>query len=352
MYALNESDDLPRMIHMYNFRDKSCRIDSFHCHQFSSPKKRIMKNIVFGVVCSLSTLPSSFAQQQFNNGGFENYIDCPTGWDETNKIVGCIGRNDTPDYYNCNYNPSSANNGTGSVYLGAIRDASNNQDVTEGITLELTTPLTSGETYTVDISTNYGVSVYGDPNFDYTQIRQCYNLKFVFAMGNVTGDPAIPHYEIDAEAVVGNQNSDYADFSFSFLADQNYTHVYIVTGSTSTNTSSNPNPDCASAGATAYVYYNIIDDLSITPEEGSSAGIEENVASNYRIYPNPVTDVVSIERTTSSSTVLFMKNALGNILSEHRFDGTKLMLNLSEIPGGVYFLQAADNSILEKLIVE
>ncbi len=221
-----------------------------------------------------------YAQEMFSNGGFESYSSCPNGWDQTSKIIGCSGSNDTPDYYNCSYGSSKAYKGTGSVYLGAIKDPSNSQNVQEGINLLMDTPLTQGEDYFVSIQNNYGTTVYGDPGFDYAAIRGCYKLKFVFGLSNESGNPSNFQFEIDGDADVGSANNSYNSYSFTFNAKKNYTHLYIVTAAT-TKTDGN-HSDCISSGALAYIFYNIIDDLSIQPVSAMSMQTEETTITNAK----------------------------------------------------------------------
>jgi len=205
-----------------------------------------------------------FGQEMFNNGGFENYSSCPTGWDQTLKITGCSGRNGSPEYYNCSYGPNNAYSGTGSVYLGAIRNGASSF-TEEGINLLLTTPLTAGTSYTVSIKVRYGVTVYGDPSFDPSIPLTCFNLRFVFANGNQSGRPTVFHAELDGGAIYGNGNSSYHEYSFTFTPTQNYTHLYMITASSDSNSPGTTNVSCTSVGSLAYVYFNYIDDLSILP---------------------------------------------------------------------------------------
>lgn len=216
-------------------------------------------------VLSLSAV-MCFAQNMFTNGGFENYTSCPTGWDQTNRIVGCTGRNDTPEYFNCSYNPGAANNGTGSVYLGAIRNG--NSLTQEGINLQLTTPLVAGQQYSISLAVNYRVTVYSDPSYDYSLYRGCFGLRFAFGNGNQFGRPTVFQYEIDSDASVGNANNSYHTYNFQFTPTQSYTHLYIITAAMNGNVSTISNPNCTSAGAIAYVYSHTIDDLVIVPASG------------------------------------------------------------------------------------
>lgn len=215
-------------------------------------------------------------QELFSNGGFEEYLSCPTGWAQTNRIVGCVSSNDSPDYY----------------------------------------------------------------NFNYSQLYNCYNLEFVFSMGIVNGDPLSPHYAIDAESIVGNANTEYADFSFVFTPDQNYTHVYIVTGSTNSNLASNPDPNCLSAGSLAYIYYNLIDDLSITP---NSAGNEPNpTLPIIEGYPNPTDGLFTIKQQNgiTNGSELVLVNTSGQVVYsiQTNFINKKMALDFNSLRPGIYNL--------------
>lgn len=221
------------------------------------------RNLTFIISYLISSI--SFGQVMFTNGGFEQYSSCPTGWDQTLKITGCTGRNDTPEYYNCSYGSANAYSGSGSVYLGAISNGVNNY-VQEGINLQLTTPLSAGVSYSVSIQVKYGLTVWGDPSFDYGAPLSCFNLRFSFSNGNQSGRPTTYHKELDGGVIYSNSNNVYHQYAFTFTSTQSYNHLYIITAAADDNTPGSPNASCMSSGPKAYVYYHYIDDLVIEPE--------------------------------------------------------------------------------------
>ena len=92
-----------------------------------------------------------------------------------NQLKGCVSTHDTPDYYNCTFSPTSANTGTGSLYLGSVKYTSS---VTyEGVNLELDSPLEIGKEYTVSIAVNYGAKYHSTGYIANTYLG-CYTLRF------------------------------------------------------------------------------------------------------------------------------------------------------------------------------
>lgn len=284
-----------------------------------------MKKIV--LILSLIT-NSLFGQEMFNNGGFENYYNCPTGWDQALQIIGCSARNSTPEYYNCTYGASNAYSGTGSVYLGAIRNGTSSF-TEEGINLQLTTALTAGTSYTVAVKVRYGATVYGDPGFDYSNPLTCFNLRFVFANANQFGRPNVYHAELDGGLEYGNDNTSYHQYSFTFTPTQNYTHLYIITASADNNAPGTTNASCTSIGSLAYVYYNYIDDLSIQPVsllpvklvDFNGVQLDESIKLNWTTASEINNDLFEIQRSINAldwETIGEIHGA-GNSSSETRY---------------------------------
>ena len=105
----------------------------------------------------------------------------------------------------------------------------------EGISLQLTTPLTVGNSYRISIMVKYGIRVFSDPGFDSNVTMNCFNLRFVFANSNQNGRPTVFDAEIDGGDVYGSKNSDYHEYEFTFTATDNFTHLYIVTAASDAN---------------------------------------------------------------------------------------------------------------------
>ncbi len=81
-----------------------------------------------------------------------------------------------------------------------------------------------------------------------------------------------------------------------------------------------------------------------------------SVASNVNIYPNPAKDIINIEleNKVGNGNIIIM-NAAGMILKSTAAVGSNMMMDISELPTGVYFLRTEDsegNLVLKKFIKE
>ena len=83
-----------------------------------------------------------------------------------------------------------------------------------------------------------------------------------------------------------------------------------------------------------FVYCDYIDDDHV--------GFEENVQiSNYGIYPNPTTGMVTIMGKDLKTAEVF--NALGQHMANDKGNGEQLTVDISDLPAGVYFVNITDS---------
>src|SRR6478609_7370620 len=101
---------------------------------------------IISIIIIMISFSVSYCQSFFINGGFEDYVSCPTSFDQIIKLKGYVGKEGTPEYYNCSFYPTKAHTGTGSVRMGAIRNyfSTTKTDTYEGVTLQLDGVLQSG----------------------------------------------------------------------------------------------------------------------------------------------------------------------------------------------------------------
>ena len=75
---------------------------------------------------------------------------------------------------------------------------------------------------------------------------------------------------------------------------------------------------------------------------GSSSGIHDQpaISSSLKIYPNPFSNEISIETSANSSdSELTILNLNGQELIKRKITGSPTQINLSTLPGGVYFVK-------------
>ena len=76
-------------------------------------------------------------------------------------------------------------------------------------------------------------------------------------------------------------------------------------------------------------------DIKIT----QGTGVEETDETLFSVYPNPTKDVVNVNCSGIEEIRLF--NAVGQRIMRHGTEGRdNVQLNLSDLPNGVYILQA------------
>ncbi len=78
---------------------------------------------------------------------------------------------------------------------------------------------------------------------------------------------------------------------------------------------------------------------------GNLIGISESQkASEISIYPNPFTDVVSIDRPIYDEVTLNMFDVLGRMVMTKKVSGTKIEMSTAELANGMYSLQLVDGT--------
>jgi len=71
-----------------------------------------------------------------------------------------------------------------------------------------------------------------------------------------------------------------------------------------------------------------------------NTGIEENELQKIQFYPNPATDVITIDAVGSNGkSEAIIYSAQGQMLQSKRFDSPKTELDVSKLKPGVYFLR-------------
>jgi len=73
-------------------------------------------------------------------------------------------------------------------------------------------------------------------------------------------------------------------------------------------------------------------------------GIDDMFLSTVNIYPNPTTGLITIEieETTSESVSLTIQSINGKTLMSKQINQRKTVLDVSDIPNGIYFITIVD----------
>lgn len=81
--------------------------------------------------------------------------------------------------------------------------------------------------------------------------------------------------------------------------------------------------------------------------------IQDNSFSSIRIYPNPATDIVTIDNS-SANVLVTIRNCVGQaVKTEVGFDRS-IQIDIADLPAGVYFCEIASANIkmVERIVVE
>jgi len=83
--------------------------------------------------------------------------------------------------------------------------------------------------------------------------------------------------------------------------------------------------------------HNGITSQSFTLTVNSTLGIEDNIIKGFKLYPNPVKDVLTI---TAQETIKQIKvfNLLGQKVNQKTPNSTQVIIDLSLLPTGTYFV--------------
>ncbi len=117
-------------------------------------------------------------------------------------------------------------------------------------------------------------------------------------------------------------------------------------------------PSVAGIGA-HNITYSYTDSLGCSDVQTSSivvtacTGINDlSVETDFNIYPNPFSDVLTISSTSNSEIELSFVNILGEQVYSARINKGKTEIDLSEITAGIYFVQVAtsEKTITKKII--
>lgn len=88
---------------------------------------------------------------------------------------------------------------------------------------------------------------------------------------------------------------------------------------------------------------------------GSTSGITQSSSSSISLYPNPVTDVLTINNTLAGPVKIQIFSALGNQVFEQDYNASNnIRLNLESLSPGLYVLnlRSNDQTISEKILVQ
>ncbi len=82
-------------------------------------------------------------------------------------------------------------------------------------------------------------------------------------------------------------------------------------------------------------------------------GATEIFADRFTVFPNPVSNHLTIKNNGFEPTKVILFSTPGKIISEVTFTGSSATINMQELPNGFYFLQIVnDKSAITKKIIK
>lgn len=289
------------------------------------------------------------------NPSFEQYTSCPN-WDgEVNKVIGWDEVYSADFFHYCATNSDVIipNNLFGYQYPYLIADSAycglapyvSDPCCTEFLIGQLTMPLTVGQKYYVSFLVNAA-----------EKYPKCFTNKLGVLFSTVT-------YTLASPPPINNFAHVYSDslikdtvnwvlISDSFTADSAYTYINLGGFFDNSNiTISCTNP----SGANDSVSYYFIDNVCVSEDSLTCADfsvVEEDAPPNdVDIYPNPTNGKLFINNNSTRSSSITVLNYLGQVIVRE-WDFDKKMLNISNLPSGIYFISVANDthSITHKII--
>lgn len=171
-------------------------------------------------------------------------------------------------------------------------------------------------------------------------------------------------YIIEIDKVTGDiiNRGDLAEFPYyvggSSCFDQN-TGTFMLAAIDTSNVlkmvAFNTLTDTYVAGFIPSVVSEIVcDNSQFAKNKYSTTSINQELASNLNVYPNPVTSVLSIEYTSSSPVLVQVSDSNGKQLITRNYNSTnKIDLNLESFAPGLYIvtLTSGEQTISQKIMV-
>jgi hypothetical protein len=87
----------------------------------------------------------------------------------------------------------------------------------------------------------------------------------------------------------------------------------------------------------------------------SGTGIENIETDSFKIFPNPSSDQITIEiKAPSQNNFITIISMTGKVMLERTFPGPKTIVNIENLPSGVYFIRLRNEKtvVVGKLIKE
>ncbi|OYU83522.1 MAG: hypothetical protein CFE24_10985 [Flavobacterium sp. BFFFF2] len=89
------------------------------------------------------------------------------------------------------------------------------------------------------------------------------------------------------------------------------------------------------------------DNIYFSVNPGTFLGNDSFTSTGFRMYPNPVNSVLNLSSASAIDQVQVL-NTLGQVVANERFSSTEAVLNVSELPKGIYIISVQSGSEVTK----
>lgn len=208
-----------------------------------------------------------------------------------------------------------------------------------------------------------GFSIYpsaGTISFGFDFLTDTYQTNYLFhsSMYNANNERTQLYYDIitpsDTLPYVRVDNS--FDQCYGFQESKQYEYIagsYTLNGGSSFDGETTPYMN--SCFVTAYNFYNSYSptnpngvwDARFEINQVSNLGIDESESGLFKIYPNPSSDVITIEALNAGEAKLTITDVTGKVVRIEKLTGKSSTLNLEQLPNGIYILEYTSNGLFE-----
>lgn len=317
-----------------------------------------MKNI-FYIIILISLSRQAFGQTNLvPNPSFEIYTICPpsvnTG--SPDYVTYCTGWHsslNTPDYFNScssstlvgvpsnNFGNQSAYNGNAYCGFWTYFKSSLYREV---ITAQLISPLSIGQKYFVSLK----VSLADKLSYSYCGVDKIGALFSTKLYNSTNPAPTNNLANVFTNTIITDSTS-WTTINGSFVSDSTYNYINIG------NFFNNANTNISVLHSVASISYYYLDDVRVSTDSTFVLSVVKENTNNkkFKIYPNPSSDILSVEFTDQTDlSEIRISNVFGQIIVTKLISKNDIV-DLSGFADGVYNIQILSdkNVFCEKLIV-
>ena len=300
---------------------------------------RLYPIIIFFVICNICN-----AQNLVPNGDFEQYQNCPVGFNDfqgfvSNWLNPCVVNSalGTPDYYNqcaigdmsvpTNLKGSQASH-SGVAYCGiVIARESSNTDYREFIEVPLTSSLAAGTCYHFEMY----MSLAEHSRYTTDAVGAYFSDTLISGVTTANPLPFTPQINNTAGVTPDTLNWTLVSGDYTAGGGENYLIVGNFKDHSNTVTTI---PDNNVISDFAYIY---IDDVSVTP--CITQGINEfNENTDVSVYPNPSTGNLTVKTNTNELSEISIYDVSSRLLLHEQFR-TMGSINIGKFTPGIYLYE-------------